>query len=221
MDRVAEPELMDSPDQAAAYANADFSAPHDAFVQHFRDRFGDFYGAEVLDLGCGPADVTVRFARAHPDCAVTAVDGARAMLIHAADAIARAGLTTRIRLLHAYLPQQLPAEKRYAAVISNSLLHHLRDPLDMWRMVRRTAADDAPVLVMDLMRPTSYEACRALVSCYAADAAPVLGRDFYHSLRAAYTVEEVQAQLAATGLDGLRVEAVSDRHLIVHGRCHV
>jgi hypothetical protein len=42
--------------------------------------------------------------------------------------------------------------------------------------------------------------------------------DFYNSLRAAFEVEEVEAQLRAAGLDGFTVRAVSDRHLVVTGR---
>ncbi len=42
-------------------------------------------------------------------------------------------------------------------------------------------------------------------------------QDFFNSLLAAYTVDEVHAQLARTGLGHLQVEAVSDRHLTVAG----
>ena len=49
MQRVPEPELMDDPAQALAYAGADFSEPHQAFVAHFRERFPDFHSGSVLD----------------------------------------------------------------------------------------------------------------------------------------------------------------------------
>lgn len=218
MERIAEPELMDAEDQAAAYANADFSAPHDAFVELFRAHFGDST-THVLDLGCGPADVTIRFARAFPRCEITGLDGAEAMLTHAMRALEREGLTHRVRLKRAYLPVELPTHERYGTIISNSLLHHLRDPLDLWRMVRCVAAPRGQIFVMDLMRPSDYNACRALLDQYASDAPAVLGRDFYHSLRAAYTVAEVREQLDIVGLSALRVEAVSDRHWIAHGHC--
>ena len=44
---------------------------------------------------------------------------------------------------------------------------------------------------------------------------PVLKRDFYNSLLAAFEIEEVRAQLAAAGMSGLSVRTVSDRHLLV------
>jgi len=218
MDRVPEPELMDEPAQALAYACADFSAPHDAFVARFRRCFPDFGGGAVLDLGCGPADVTLRFARAYPQAQVTGVDGAEAMLALGRQAVAAAGLTQRVRLLHRRLPAEDLGGSAYAAVISNSLLHHLADPLVLWDAVRAAAAAAVAVFVMDLLRPPSRDAAAALVDLHAGDAPEVLRRDFLNSLLAAFRPEEVRSQLAAAGLSGMRVEVASDRHLIAYGR---
>jgi cyclopropane fatty-acyl-phospholipid synthase-like methyltransferase len=218
MDRVPEPELMDEPAQALAYACADFSAPHDAFVARFRRCFPDFGGSEVLDLGCGPADVTIRFARAYPHARLTGVDGAAAMLELGRQAVATAGLAARIRLTQMRLPAANLPGSRYDALISNSLLHHLADPVVLWDAVRAAAAAAAAVFVMDLLRPPSREAAVALVNLHAGDAPEVLRRDFFNSLLAAFRPEEVRLQLAAAGLSGMRVEIASDRHLIAYGR---
>lgn len=222
--RTPEPELMDDEAQARAYAEADFEAPHNLFVQLFTERFaGLAVDGTVLDLGCGPADVTIRFARAYPDCRVHGVDGAQAMLKHGCAALARQGLKSRVRLIHAYLPAAaLPGavltERRYDAVISNSLLHHLAEPGVLWRTVKAAARPGAAVFVMDLMRPDSAAGVDTLVHTYAAEEPEVLRRDFRNSLLAAYKPGEVRAQLVAAGLESLSVEAVSDRHLLVHGR---
>ena len=67
MKRIPEPELMDTAEQARAYAAADFSAAHQSYVTLFHQTFPKRpASAAVLDLGCGPADVTVRFAKANP-----------------------------------------------------------------------------------------------------------------------------------------------------------
>jgi hypothetical protein len=57
----------------------------------------------------------------------------------------------------------------------------------------------------------------ALVDEYAAGAPEVLREDFRNSLRAAFTIEEVRAQLQRADLGKLAVQAVGDRHLIVAG----
>jgi hypothetical protein len=71
---------------------------------------------------------------------------------------------------------------------------------------------------MDLCRPESPQQVDALVAAYAGDAPEVLRGDFENSLHAAFTVEEVRAQLDAAGLESFRVETVSDRHLVAWGR---
>lgn len=216
MERIPEPELMEDREQARAYALADFSEPHDAFVRHFQRRFPDFAHGRVLDLGCGAADVTIRFAHAYPQATLEGVDGAEAMLQLGAEAVARAGVGSRIVLRSLHLPAAA-LNGGYDAVISNSLLHHLAEPATLWEAVARAAAPGAPVLVMDLLRPNSRDAALGLVRLHAGDAAPVLARDLFNSLLAAYRPDEVTRQLRAAGLTHLEVEVVSDRHWLVWG----
>jgi cyclopropane fatty-acyl-phospholipid synthase-like methyltransferase len=216
LERIPEPELMDDLEQARAYAGADFSEPHEAFVRHFRERFPGHVPRRVLDLGCGAADVTIRFARAYPEAAITGVDGARAMLDLARAAVERSGMQPRIHLALARLPQAALAE-RFDTVISNSLLHHLADPVALWEAVERHAQRGAAVFVMDLARPASREEAERLVEEHAAGEPDILRRDFFNSLLAAYRPEEIAAQLARAGLD-LHIETVSDRHVAVFGR---
>ncbi|WP_419596892.1 class I SAM-dependent methyltransferase [Thiolapillus sp.] len=218
MKRIPEPEeLMDEAEQALAYAEADFSASNELFIQLFKQLHPAEFTGQALDLGCGPADIPIRFARRYPRAKVDALDGAQAMLDLAEKAIEADGLAQRICLHCQYLPATR-LDKTYDAVLSNSLLHHLNDPQDLWSTILDSTRPGATVLVMDLMRPESAGQVDALVVQYASDAPEVLRRDFEASLYAAYTLEEVQAQLAAASLDGLTVSQVSDRHLAVQGR---
>lgn len=215
--RTPEPDLMDGAEQALAYAQADFSEPHDAFVAHFRRLFPGFAAGDVLDLGCGPADISIRFCRALPAVSLTGVDGAEAMLELGRQAIERHGLSSRLALECRYLPDATLTPARFDAVISNSLLHHLGDPAVLWQTVTHAAKPGAPVAIMDLMRPASLDEAQQLTERYASDAPAVLRHDFYHSLLAAYRPDEVRAQLASAGLAHFAVEAVSDRHLLIWG----
>ena len=219
MDRVPEPELMLDPGQAAAYAAADFAEPHTRFVTLLLARHPALPPAgRALDLGCGPGDVTFRLARALPAWHVDAVDGSPAMLGLARRATG-ATLRHRVRFHAATLPAGGPPDSGYDLVVSNSLLHHLRDPSVLWSAVSRWGAPGCAVFVMDLRRPDSDAAARALVERYAAAEPEVLRTDFHNSLRAAYRPEEVRLQLAGdVALAHLQVETVSDRHLIVWGR---
>jgi len=209
---VPEPELMLDPEQARAYAAADFAEPHERFVALLRERLPDLPAAgTALDLGCGPGDPTLRFARAFPGWRVHGLDGSPAMLALAQEAAERAALADRVSFFEARLPDIEPPGPHYDLVFSNSLLHHLPDPALLWDEVRRWHAG---VFVMDLLRPASVEAARALVERHAAGEPDVLRGDFFHSLRAAYRPDEVRAQLARAGLGGIELAVVSDRHWI-------
>ena len=215
--RVLEPELMDDPAQAAAYAQADFEQENQGFVDRFRDYFPELTQGHLVDMGCGPADIPIRFIRALPACRVTAVDASPAMIALAREAVARAGAETAITL-RCERVQTVELPELGEAVVSNSLLHHLPNPLQFWQAVRRAAKPGAAVLVMDLLRPDSEEAAQRIVGQYAAQESPILQRDFYRSLLAAFTEDEVAAQLAQMNLSRLLIDVIDDRHWVVGGR---
>ncbi|MEQ8277283.1 MAG: class I SAM-dependent methyltransferase [Deltaproteobacteria bacterium] len=213
MDRTPEPELMEDVAQAEAYARADFDTPNEAFVDRFLATFPDFVRGSIVDLGCGPADIPLRLARRLPEVRVTGVDGSAAMLAPGRAAVE--AFDGRVVLVEGTLPGAVAG--RFDAVISNSLLHHLHDPDVLWAEVVRVANPGAVVLVADLSRPDSADAVDRLVEQYAANEPEVLRRDFRNSLHAAFTTEEIEAQLARHGL-ALEVERISDRHVAIHGR---
>jgi len=221
--RVPEPELMEDPVQARAYSEADFAAAHDHVVALLVERVpGVDQVRRAVDLGCGPADVTARLARALPNATVVGIDAGPRMLALGRDRLADLGLEDRVRLVQAHLPladEEVAGFGRFDLVTSNSLLHHLADPGDLWRTVAALGAPGAVVHVVDLHRPADDDEVDHLVRTYAAGEPAVLVEDFRNSLRAAYRVAEVQSQLDGAGLGGaLEVSAVSDRHLLVQGR---
>jgi len=217
MQRIPEPDLMNDPTQALAYALADFSEPHDRFVALFRRFFPRRHPRWVLDLGCGTADVTIRFARAFPGCRFLGIDGAPAMLRHAHGAIAGARLQERIHLVRSQLPAIPDSPDHFDTLISNSLLHHLHDPGILWEVLAGHGRTGSAVLVMDLMRPSSRRSAAQLVQTYAGTEHEVMKQDFFASLLSAYTVDEVRKQLKNAGLVRLKAKAASDRHLMVYG----
>ncbi len=219
MERTPEPELMNEPVQARAYAEADFDESNTLFVDLFHSRFPDFRKGRMLDLGCGPADITLRLASSLPEVVIDGVDGAEEMLKFGREKLERdQALAARVTLLEGFIPGvELPASK-YEALVSNSLLHHLHEPDVLWQTISELAAPGACVMIMDLFRPESRDQASSLVDSYAPDAPPVLQEDFFNSLLAAFTLQEVAEQLARHELDGLQIEQVSDRHLLISGR---
>lgn len=221
MQRTPEPqELMDDRAQAQAYAAANFSEANNLFLHLLHQLQPQGLKGPMLDLGCGPADIPVALLRQHPDLQIDALDGALAMLDLAKQKAAEAQIEHRLKLLCDLLPSATLPQGHYRSIISNSLLHHLSDPNDLWLTLKHCAATPAHVLIMDLARPASALAVDTLVETHAMNEAEVLREDFRNSLHAAYTVEEITAQLAANGLHEIEVSMVSDRHWAARGSYH-
>lgn len=216
MDRILEPELMDDPKQAEVYACADFEEENQGFVERFKEYFPEFSQETVLDLGCGPADISIRFAKLYSGCQIIGVDASAPMIQLGEQAVKAAGLADRIAL-RCERYEEVAGARIADAVLSNSLLHHLPNPLQFWQKIRQLVRPGAPVLVMDLLRPESPEAAQAIVDQYAANEPDILRRDFYNSLLAAFTEDEIGSQLARMNLTRLLIDVPDDRHWVVGG----
>jgi SAM-dependent methyltransferase len=219
MERRPEPELMEDPAQAHAYAAADFEDAHTRFMTAFGAKHPGPQRGHVLDLGCGPGDIACRFARAYPLCTVHGVDGSRAMLDAGETILARyPEVRHRVTLFEGFIPGAALPRERYDVIVSNSLLHHLHQPEVLWETVAARGVAGAPVFVMDLFRPPDEATALRLCDAYTEGEPEILKRDFLNSLRAAFEPDEVRAQLRAAGLGHLHVDVLSDRHLGVWGR---
>jgi ubiquinone/menaquinone biosynthesis C-methylase UbiE len=216
MDRVLEPEIMDGEAEAAAYARADFSDSNQAYVRDVVSSFPAHLG-QVVDLGCGPGDIAIRLSKAAGTTRITAVDGSPAMLALAHKALRAAGHAVRVKFMEGRLPGVALADGHFDLVLSKDMLHHLPDPQVLWSEVLRLGRPGAAVCVMDLSRPESPAAAHEIVERVSGGEHPLLKTDFYNSLCAAFTADEVRAQLAVAGL-ALTVSQLTERHLCVKGR---
>lgn len=223
MDRKPEPELMNDPEQVLAYSNADFDAAHQSIIDNFSQIFPDDPPLQnVLDLGCGSGDVTVRFAYRYPGCKIDAVDGAEEMLKQAEILVKEQSLSERITLHHQQLSNYTFDRESYDAIISNSLLHHLHEPQHLWSIIRQFVSNEyktgeTAIYVCDLFRPDTAQEASELVDQYANKELEILRKDFYNSLLAAFTADEVRTQIDYAELDGLEIDVVSDRHMLIYG----
>ena len=223
MQRIPEPELMDEVGQVLAYAQADFAASDAAMVERLAQLCGEDPGTTLVDLGCGPGNISLLLADRWPAAKVLGLDGAPRMLAVALERLAGASpdLAARLRFEQALLPLAAAGEleAHFSAVVSNSLLHHLHDPAALWQTVALLGAPGAFVYVQDLRRPDNGEAVEGLVAAEMASAPEVLRRDYRASLHAAFTVVEVEQHLEQAGLAAqLQVAPRQERYLEVWGR---
>src|SRR5262245_27250706 len=117
--RVLEPEVMDSPEEAADYDSMDHAEVNRRFVADFLQAAGPLPRAgEILDLRAGTAQIPVELCRAAPATRVLAIDLAESMLELGRRNVERAGLTGQITLERVDAKQLPYAPGCFAAVMS-------------------------------------------------------------------------------------------------------
>lgn len=119
MNRLLESELMEDLMQVKAYAEGDFEIPHNDFIQQLKTfiKTPNFSGT-ALDLGCGPGDISIRFAKAFPSCTVHALDGSEPMLHYAKSALPK-NLSNCISYINGLLPDVILPQSTYEIIFSN------------------------------------------------------------------------------------------------------
>ena len=228
MQRVPEPELMDEVYQVKAYAAADFSDGDHALIADLADYLCSVnqiphQGSMIIDIGCGPGNISEGLARYWPDSTVVGIDGSEAMLAVAKDRQQKASpdlkrLSYRCLNISAMASSSFALASNAHLIVSNSLIHHLHNPDQLWMAIKNLAAPGAVVFHRDLRRPSTSQQAAALQLKHLPHAPAVLIKDYLASLHAAFTVEEIRAQLVFEGLDHLKVVEIEDRYLQVSGR---
>lgn len=208
---------MDDVAEARAYEEGDFRRVNRAFARRLLRTVGVSKGRAV-DLGTGPAAIPMIFLQLAPMWRVLAVDASPTMLNLARRAVSEAGLEKRIELRRGDCKALGRLGTRFDLVFSNSLLHHVEDPLALWHEVKRITRPGGKIVIQDLTRPRNRAELRHLVRRHAGDASPLLRQLFHQSLLAAFTPAEVREQLQAAGLEHLRVRKTTDRHLVISGQ---
>jgi ubiquinone/menaquinone biosynthesis C-methylase UbiE len=215
--RQPEPEAMDLPEEAAAYAAADFSEVNAAFVARLAELTRELVKALALDLGTGPGDIPLRLAGVKPKWTIAAADVSLPMLRLARAALGNASITN-VPLVCVDAKGAPLRDGSFDVIFSNSILHHINDTGRLWSEVARLTKPGALILMRDLARPETDEAAAAIVQSYSGAESALLQEEFYRSLLAAYSIDEVRAQLQAAGLGSLEVTMVSDRHMDIFGK---
>jgi ubiquinone/menaquinone biosynthesis C-methylase UbiE len=214
--RVLEPEVMDTEQDASEYDAIDNADVNREFALQ---ALSVCPGAQtVLDLGTGTAQIPIQLALLNPELDITAVDLAQQMLVLAKRNLAAAGVSDRVRLEVRDVKTTGFAKGHFDLVICNSVIHHLPDPVPLFREIARLLGPETGLLVKDLARPESERQLADLVNTYAGSGTPYQQKLFSESLRAALTVPEVEVACNNAGLGPVSVTRVSDRHYCITRR---
>lgn len=211
LSRVLEPEVMDTADEARDYDSMDHSAVNRAFVADFLAIWRDGAGP-VLDVGTGTAQIPIELCRQRPGARVVAIDAAEQMLAVGRANVSAAGLAGHIRLERCDAKRLPHGDGEFGAVISNSIIHHIPEPLAVLAEMVRVLRPGGWLLVRDLLRPDDEATLRRLVDLHAAGANAHQRQMFGDSLHAALTVAEVRAMVSGLGYPPDEVRQTTDRH---------
>lgn len=210
--RVLEPEVMDSPEEAAEYDAMDFSEPNERFALDALRLIEGVPEPVAIDLGTGTAQIPVRMLEERADLRVVAADLAEHMLALAATRVAARGLGARCELARLDAKSVDRPAASFDLVMSNSTLHHLADPVALLREAARLVKPGGAIIVRDLLRPASEEDAWSIVEQAAPNDSARQKRLFFDSLRAALTLDELRIAAEEAGLSGLEIARISSRH---------
>jgi ubiquinone/menaquinone biosynthesis C-methylase UbiE len=210
MQRVLEPEVMDTAEEAGAYASMDHSEANAAFLERLFE-----LGARgrMLDIGTGPGQIPLLICARDPSAHVTGVDLSEHMLRHARAARAASAFADRLDYRRGDAKAlEFPATC-FDAVYSNTILHHIPDPAPFLREAHRVLHPGGALLIRDLFRPATAERVEELVLRHAGDATPAQRALFRDSLCAALAPEELRRVADAAGLGHAELVVDTDRHV--------
>ncbi len=211
MNRVLEPEVMDTAEEADAYDAMDHTGPNRSFVERLA-----LLGARgrALDVGCGPGHVALMVLdELESVTEVVGVDLSTNMLRHAQRHRAASPHRDRLRFELGDAKGLPFQDGSFQTVFSNTILHHIPDPVPFLAEVWRVLAPGGTLLVRDLFRPADEATVAQLVAQHAAEAAPDQRELFRASLCAAFTPGELRRLAARAGLEDAEVTVDSDRHV--------
>ena len=211
VERVLEPEVMDSVAEAVAYDAMDHGAVNAQFVGDFLAAYPLPSGA-ILDVGTGTARIPILLCQKIPDASVVAIDLSEQMLSLAEKNVAAAGLSSRIQSEKSDAKQLPFPDDAFEVVISNSIAHHIPRPQQVMAEAVRVTRSGGHLFWRDLVRPGSHRQIDDLVERYAGNEDASQQKLFADSLRAALTLEEVGDIVRDLGFDRSSVRLTSDRH---------
>jgi ubiquinone/menaquinone biosynthesis C-methylase UbiE len=210
MERVLEPEVMDTVEEASAYDAMDHSEANQNFVNRLLEFKAD---GLVLDIGTGPGTIPLLLCSQQQTCRVIGVDLSTEMLKLAEQHRMASGFAERVSFQIADAKGLDFPDASFDAVCSNTILHHIPDPrpflAEAWRVLRPGGV----FLIRDLYRPAGIEQVKELVNLHAAKEGPASRQLFHDSLCAALTPDELEKVANEAGCGNFQVVIDSDRHM--------
>ena len=217
MQRQLETEVMDTLAEAAGYDAMDHTAPNRAFVNRLHElrarRALPRQACKMLDLGTGPGHIPLLIAAEMADAKIMAVDLSKHMLEIARTKLTATRFVDRIAFELADV-KNLPYEDHaFDVVFSNTILHHIPQPIEMLREAWRVLRPGGILLIRDLYRPADEATLEDLVAMHTVGCDDHQRAMFRDSLKAALTPDELRTLAIEAGMENVDIVIDTDRHM--------
>ena len=230
MNREPEPELMNKKSQVKAYCAADFSCGEINLIK-FISNYLKVNNVNlssndlIVDLGCGPGNITEKLSESWPNVNVLGIDGSQEMIKEAESRMLKNKILNKYNNLN-YLCSDIRkisshsifSRKKITLLVSNSFIHHIIDIDDFFRFIVNISNKETINFHKDLIRPKDGKTALKLKDKCSQKYSNILTNDYYASLKASYRINEVQKKISELKLNSMNVIEESEEYLIVYGK---
>ena len=230
MERIVEPELMEKEEQVISYSKADFSEGEKNLINQINYYLlkNDINLNEkdlIVDLGCGPGNISEKLSIKWPNAAVVGIDGSKEM-IRKAESNKKTSLNRsklkNLRYICADIKNlkisEISSEKNISLLVSNSLIHHITYLEDFYNCIKRLSTNLTINFHKDLKRPNDEKTALELKAKCSRKYNYILTNDYYASLKASYTFKELKNFILEKKLTSLEVFEEDDQYLVIYGK---
>ena len=230
MNRNPEPELMNNKEQVKAYARADFSISENNFMKFIKDYLSQNQisiknNDLIVDLGCGPGNITEKLSLSWPDLKIVGIDGSKEMILEAESRKNNFNSHNKFKNL-TYICQDIKKIKldeitntqKIKLLVSNSLIHHITDINDFFDCIVSLSNKETINFHKDLKRPIDEKSALKLKKECSSQYSTILTKDYYASLLASYRKNELQNKIFVKNLNLMNVKDDGEKYLILYGK---
>jgi len=230
MERTVEPELMDKVEQVTSYSKADFSEGEINLINqisYYLLRNDINLGEKdlIVDLGCGPGNISEKLSVKWPEAKVVGIDGSKEMIRKAEfnkNNRLNEGKFKNLSYICADIKKiqlsEIVLKKNINLLVSNSLIHHITYLEDFFNCIKRLSTNNTINFHKDLKRPIDEESALELKAKCSNKYDDILTNDYYSSLKASYTFKEMKNFVLEHNLSSLDVFEEDDQYLIIYGK---
>ena len=178
----------------------------------------------IVDLGCGPGNISEKLAIKWPNTADVGIDGSKEMIMRAEynkETSTQKKYLKNLRYICSEIKDiesnNFLFKKKISLLVSNSLIHHITNLEDFFNTIRSLSSNITVNFHKDLKTPLDEKAALELKAKCSIKYNEILTNDYYASLRASYTFKELKKFTLENDLSSLDVFVEGENYLIVYG----